>query len=67
MGKLKALARRPTPPNTDQPEPAGAQHFGTQQSRALQHVAGDADRARHDSDKTVRRGVWNHFQYSSPI
>ena len=26
-----------------------------------------ANRASKDSDLTVRRGVWNHFQYSSPI
>ena len=29
--------------------------------------AGDANRARDDPDLTVRRGIWNHFQYSSPI
>ena len=29
--------------------------------------AGDANRARDDSDLTVRRGVWNFFQYSDPI
>ena len=29
--------------------------------------AGDANRARDDSDLTIRRGVWNHFQYSGPI
>ena len=28
---------------------------------------GDASRARNDSDLTARRGVWNHFQFSSPI
>ena len=31
--------------------------------------AGDVDRARDDSDSdlTVRRGVWNHFQYSGLV
>ena len=48
--------------------PAGAggeaHHYGivTEELRY-----GYANRARDDSDLTVRRGVWNHFQYSSPI
>ena len=30
-------------------------------------LCSDANRARDDSDLTVRRGVWNHLQYSSLI
>ena len=29
--------------------------------------AGGANRARDDSDLTVRRGVWSHFKYSGPM
>ena len=39
----------------------------TSRSRGEAHYTPtDANRARDDSDLTVRRGVWNHFQYSCP-
>ena len=40
---------------------------GTDHGEAHYGYAGNANRARDDSDLTVRRGVWNHFQYSCPI
>ena len=46
-----------------------AHYYGIQRANEeLRYgYAGDANRARDDSDLTVRWGVWNHFQHSSPI
>ena len=47
---------------------SGEAHYYGIATEELRHgYAGDANRARDDSDLTVRRGVWNHFQYSCPI
>ena len=43
-------------------------HYCGIATEELRYVyAGDANCARDDSDLTVRRGIWDHFQYSSPI
>ena len=46
-----------------------AHYYGIASEELRYGYAGDANRARDDSDSdlTVRRGVWNHFQYSCPI
>ena len=41
-----------------------AHNYGIATEELLYGYAGDANRARDDSDLTVRLGVWNHFQYS---
>ena len=49
------------------PEWTGRDHCGIATEELRYGYAGDANRARDDSYFTVRRGVWNHFQYSCPI
>ena len=52
---------------------SGEAHYYCIATKVLCYVfarAGDANRAKDDSDLTIsviRRGVWNHFQYSCPI
>ena len=51
--------------------PAGAgweAHYYSIATEVLGYgYAGDANRARDNSDLIVSRGVWNQFQYYSPI
>ena len=51
--------------------PAGAggeaHYFDIATEELCYGYAGEANRARDGFDLTVRRGVWNHFQYSGPI
>ena len=44
-----------------------AHYYGIATEELRYGYAGDANRARDDSDLTVRRDVWSHLQYSSPI
>ena len=44
-----------------------AHYYGIANEDLCYCYAGDANRARDDSDLTLRQGVWNHFQYSSLI
>ena len=44
-----------------------AHYYSIATEETLYSYAIDANRARDYSDLTVRPGVWNHFQYSSPI
>ena len=51
--------------------PAGAgvaaHYYGIATEELNYCYASDANPARDDSNLTIRRCVWNHFQYSSPI
>ena len=71
MGTLKGRRAASSVSDAAMGGPAGAggvqvrNSSGRQLSIALQHIAGDANRAQYDSNWTVRWGVWNHFQYVS--
>ena len=45
----------------------GTHYYGIATEKLRYGYAGDANRARGDSDLSVRRGVWNRFQYSSLV